>query len=732
MSTTILTLEIGFEHDVVLARQRARQIAGLLGFDAQDQTRIAAAVSEIARNAFVHAGGGKVEFLVEGTAPSQMFVARISDEGPGVVALPALLEGKKGLGIVSARRLMDHFHVEAAPGQGTTVLLGKAFPPGVPAITGADLVRIADELARHGPESPFEEVRRQNLELLHLLEELRQRQEELTQLNRELEDTNRGVVALYAELDERAEELQRAGELKSRFLSYMSHEFRTPLSSVMALSRILLDRIDGELTAEQEKQVTFIRKAAKDLLEMISDLLDLAKIEAGRIDVRPTEIEATDLFSALRGMMRPLDVNPAVELIFEDPIGIPPLRTDESKASQILRNLVSNALKFTEQGEVRVSARLDAEGKAVVFSVADTGIGIAPQDQERIFQEYVQLETPLQRKVKGIGLGLPLSRRLSELLGGSLSVESHLGVGSTFTAVIPLVYAGPVAERPEVLEEVEVGWQLDPTRFPVLVVEDDISTVILYERYLQGSGFQVIPARTVREARQALKQCRPMAVVLDILLPGEEGWTFLAEVKGDEATRDIPVLAATIVDDQDRGMVLGADDYCVKPIDRQWLLDKLEALAPVEKVLIIDDEEVARYTFERLLAGTRYTVIEAADGAEGLRRAREEKPQVIFLDLIMPEMSGFEVLDQLKSETTTHHIPVVIYTGKELVEEERTRLAEGAVVILSKETASREAAIAKIREALIEARSDASQPRNTHHATRNTHHAPRDHGGSNR
>ncbi len=697
MNTTILTLEIRFEHDVVLARQRARQTAGLLGFDAQDQTRIATAVSEMARNAFVHAGGGKVEFLVEGTAPPQMLLIRVRDQGPGIADLPALLEGGKGLGIVSAKRLMDRFHIESATGKGTMVLMGKTLQPGAPAVTAQDLARIAGELARLAPGNAFEELQRQNQELLRALEELRQRQEQLAQLNRELDDTNRGVLALYAELEDRAERLRSASEVKSRFLSYMSHELRTPLNSILSLSRILLDRLDGELTVEQDKQVTFIRKAGGDLLEMVNELLDLAKIEAGKITVRLARFEVADLFSSLRGIMRPLDINPGVALIFEDPVGIPPLGTDETKLAQILRNFISNALKFTERGEVRVSARLDAGGEAVVFSVADTGAGIAPEDQERIFEEFVQVATPLQKKVKGTGLGLALSKRLAELLGGRLSVESEVGVGSTFTAVIPLVYPRPAPESAVMI----TPQQPDPSRFPVLVVEDNPQDIALYERYLEGSGFQVIAVQTVKEARQALKQFRPMAVVLDILLPGEGGWAFLVEMRADEATRDIPILAVTIVDDQqDKGMMLGADDYCVKPIERQWLLNRLKTLEPVEKILIIDDEEVARYAFKKLLAGTRYTVIEAVDGPEGLRRAQEEGPQVIFLDLIMPEMSGFEVLDQLKSDPATRDIPVIIYTGKDLEAEERRRLTEGAVAILSKEATSREIAIARIGEAL--------------------------------
>ena len=272
---------------------------------------------------------------------------------------------------------------------------------------------------------------------MRTLDELRQRQEELTRLNRELEDTNRGVVALYAELDERADHLRRADEVKTRFLSNMTHEFRTPLNSILALTRLLLDHVDGELSPEQERQVYFIRKSAENLSELVNDLLDLAKVEAGKIVVRPAEFEVRNLFGALRGMLRPLLLNTSVNLVFDEPEGIPPLNTDEGKVSQILRNFISNALKFTEQGEVRVSAKLSPDGRSVVFSVTDTGIGIAPEHQDIIFQEFTQLENAVQRKVRGTGLGLPLSKKLAELLGGSVSVASELGLGSTFSATHP-------------------------------------------------------------------------------------------------------------------------------------------------------------------------------------------------------------------------------------------------------------------------------------------------------
>ena len=367
MSLAILSAEIRHEHDTVNARQRARQVARLLGFDSQDQTRIATAVSEIARNAFNYARGGRIEYMVEGRTRPQLFVIKVTDHGPGIRNLSAILEGRyesqtgMGLGIIGSRRLMDRFHIDSTPGAGTTVVLTKLLPKRAPLITETDLARIAGDLARERPQDPLQELQFQNQELLRALEEIRARQAELTRVNRELEDTNRGVVALYAELDEKADHLRRADELKSKFLSNMSHEFRSPLNSILALSGLLRDRSDGPLTADQEQQVGYIRKAAQDLLELVNDLLDLAKVEAGKLEARPIEFEVSNLFAALRGMLRPLLLNQSVDLVFEDAGDIPPLFTDEGKISQILRNFISNALKFTERGEVRVSARLTGE-----------------------------------------------------------------------------------------------------------------------------------------------------------------------------------------------------------------------------------------------------------------------------------------------------------------------------------------------------------------------------------
>ncbi|MFJ7793053.1 sensor histidine kinase [Pseudomonas sp. NPDC096950] len=271
-------------------------------------------------------------------------------------------------------------------------------------------------------------------------------QSEATALRDELDETNQGVLALYAELDEQAEQLRQASDLKSRFLSYMSHEFRTPLGSILSITGLLTDELDGPLSPEQHKQVAFVSGAARELSDMVDDLLDLAKIEAGRISISPAWFDMLDLFAALRGMFRPIVDGSAVDLIFEEPVGLPRLYTDDKKLAQILRNFISNSLKFTTRGEVRVSARLE-NADHVRFAVSDTGIGIAPELHGALFEDFSQVDSPLQKRLRGTGLGLSLCKRFAELLGGEVGVQSTPGAGSTFFVIIPLAIAVEPADE---------------------------------------------------------------------------------------------------------------------------------------------------------------------------------------------------------------------------------------------------------------------------------------------
>lgn len=695
----LLAVEIRRERDVVLARQRARHIAQLLGFDASEATRLATAVSEIARNAWKYAGGGRVTFAVEGAEALSLGVV-VADQGSGIADLARVLRGEyvsrtgMGLGIVGSRRLVDGFDIQSGSG-GTTVRLEKHLPRGAAA---PDLARVGAELAKVGAGDPLEELTAQNQELLRALDELRERDRELVALNRELEDTNRGVVALYAELDEKADFMRRASELKSRFLSNMSHEFRTPLNTVISFTRLLLDETDGPLNLEQRKQVGFARKAAEGMLELVNDLLDLAKVEAGKTVVRKAPFEVAELFGALRGMLRPLLVTSSVDLVFDDPLDIPALETDEGKISQILRNFISNALKFTERGEVRVSARA-ADGH-VVFSVADTGIGIAPEDQDVIFREYTQIESHLQKRVKGTGLGLPLSRRLAELLGGRISLRSEPGAGSTFSLDVPAVYEGPA----EVVSVPEVSRLHDPTRFPVLVLEDNPETVFIYDKYLKGTPFQVIPTATTAEARRLIREVRPVAAVVDIMLGHESAWSLISEIKAGATTKGMPVFVVTMVDNRHKARALGADDFAEKPLERAWLLDRLWAVVkplPRERVLVVDDDPAARYLVAGLLAETRYDVVEASGGADALAALPQARPAAVILDVSMPDVPGEEVLARLRDDARTREVPVIVNTGLPIDAALRERLA-GASAFVSK-SAPRTAVLGALREALARA-----------------------------
>ncbi|HEX8848486.1 MAG TPA: ATP-binding protein [Gemmatimonadaceae bacterium] len=546
------------------------------------------------------------------------------------------------------------------------------------------------------------------LSALHRESERQQRliveqRETIASRDRDLAESDRGMVALHGELDETTLSLRQVSESRASFIASLGHELRTPLNAILGLTKLLLSETDGELNQEQEKQIGFIRKSADTLSELVNDLLDLGRIDAGKLQVRARRFDLAELFAALRGMTRPLLTSDRVRLVFEDPASsLPTLDTDDGKLAQILRNYVSNAIKFTTEGEIRVSVRAEGSDR-VRFTVQDTGIGIAPRDLDRLFEEFVQLDSPLQRMHKGTGLGLSITKRLATLLGGEVGVESAPGKGSTFWVTIPVVH-----EEVRELDQMKArSSRIDPARHPVLVVEDDRQQLFLYEKYLEGSGYQIIPARSIEDARAAIEQVRPSAIVLDVMLEGETSWRFLTELKSDPRTRDIPTLVVTVIDRERQARALGADEFFVKPIEGDWLLKKLKAMSsaqqPVERVLVIDDDEVARYLVRRLLADTPYSVLEATDGPEGIKLAREALPHVILLDFVMPQMSAFDVIDELKADPATRGIPVIIATSKNLDEEERARLAAHTAAIVSKDKLSREVAITRIREALSKA-----------------------------
>ena len=589
MQVTLLRTQIAQEEDVVLARQRAREVSRMVGFDHQDQTRIATAISELARNAYQYASGGRVEFAIQAGSSASFLVVQVLDRGPGIKNLDEVLSGSyksstgMGVGLLGAKRLMDAFSVVPREGGGTQVTLRKLLPPSFTG-TAKRLQELAENLGRLERVKTYDEVALQNRELIAAMEELELKQRELNQINQELEDTNRGVVALYAELDQRAEDLRRANSVKTRFLSNITHEFRSPLNSVKNLTSLLLDRVDGPLTEEQEKQVTLIRKSVLSLSTMVDDLLDLAKVEAGKVPVRVVDFDLKDVFSSLRGLFR-ASMESGVELVIEDPVEPMPLRTDEGKVTQILRNFMSNALKYTERGSVEL--RVERMGPELLrISVRDSGIGIPEESREAIFEEFVQVESRLQTKVKGTGLGLPLSRRLAELLGGKIELESRIGAGSTFVLSLPTVYDGP--------DEGDYVDSHESVPIPV-------------------------PSRIV---------------------PGARG-----------------------------------------------------------RILLVDDQEQERYLIRSVLASQYDCEIhETSSALQGISRARELLPDLMVVDLSMPDLSGFEVIKRIRAGAETARIPLAVFSGKELSSGERDFLRDQNVSYFSKTETDEETLIQGLAE----------------------------------
>jgi signal transduction histidine kinase len=357
--------------------------------------------------------------------------------------------------------------------------------------------------------------------------------QEIEALRQELDETNQGVLALYAELDDRALRLKRADDLKSRFLSYASHELRTPLNGIVGLTRLLLAR---KPQGEELRQILFIQQAVHEMRAMVDDLLDLAKVEAGKITVHPSAFGLELVFGALRGMFRPLLSPDTVELHFEDTSAIPSVFTDEAKVRQILQNFISNALKFTEKGEIRVWAEAGSEN-TVRIAVKDTGIGIAPKDQPRVFEEFAQIETPLQKKVKGTGLGLPLCKRLAELLGGCVELASQPGVGSTFTLILPRVYTPAQTGIPA---------PQSARTFTVLHVEDEEIDRYLVQNLLRFPGdLRLLHALDGQEALEIVHRERPNLIILDLNLPRISGADVLTALAEMPEMREIPVAILT-------------------------------------------------------------------------------------------------------------------------------------------------------------------------------------------
>jgi diguanylate cyclase (GGDEF)-like protein len=503
---------------------------------------------------------------------------------------------------------------------------------------------------------------------------------------------------LYEREQQMVKRLKEMDRFKSEFLSNVSHELRLPLTSILGFSELLLDQIPGSLTEDQEDYIKNMQSSGYHLLEIINNLLDLSKIKAGKMDLHVTEFKIKDLVENVKRTVTPL-INKK-QLILDTRVSgeLPLVSADQSKVKQILLNLLSNAIKFTPSaGRITISAWANnmQERPCISISVADTGIGIRPEDQHRIFDEFKQLDGTYTREYPGTGLGLTITKRFVEMQGGSIWVESQQGKGSTFTLTLPTqVPTGKeeVAARALSVEAAadssvvptpsEVTKLTESSRPTILVVEDDLRVSQLLTLYLTREGYQVEHALDGDEAIEKARALRPFAITLDIMLSKRDGWEVLQRLKLLQETKDIPVVIVSIIENRELGFSLGAADYFTKPIDRRALLESLKKYGLMTKVkkmpvnvLIIDDDPQILQLISATLEAEGFGVIKTQRAEEGISLALEIQPDLIILDLLMPEVNGFEALRQIKQHPTAKDIPVIISTAKELTSEDKQLLA---------------------------------------------------------
>jgi signal transduction histidine kinase/CheY-like chemotaxis protein/HAMP domain-containing protein len=488
---------------------------------------------------------------------------------------------------------------------------------------------------------------------------------------------------LFHEIEEKSRQLELTSQHKSQFVASMSHELRTPLNAIIGLTEMMVNNASRFGTERAAEPLRRVNSAGTHLLGLINQVLDLSKIEAGKLELSPETINLAPLLEDVISTARQLAEQNKNRLILDVQANLGQLTVDPMRLRQILLNLLSNAFKFTKQGEVKLRVKkVVDDGNWIEIAVADTGIGMTPEQQAKLFEEFTQADSSTARQYGGTGLGLAITRKLVRMISGDVTVTSKPGKGSVFTVRLP------ASADPQARSSTGSDGRRSPTADCVLVIDDDATARELIADHLKAEGFSVVTAAGGVEGLKLAKELRPTAITLDVIMPDLDGWSVLAALRKDPELADIPVIMITIVDEHRRGIVLGAAGYLTKPIDRERLhrlVSRFRAPVPPTGVLLVEDDAVQRERMREWLEGPQWTVREAENGREALKRIQESKPDVVLLDLMMPEMDGFAVVAALQKEAAWRNIPVIVITSLDLDAKARERLNAGVQFVLVKE-----------------------------------------------
>ena len=529
---------------------------------------------------------------------------------------------------------------------------------------------------------------------------------EVSELNRTLEDR---IRLRTAELQNRSDELEVANRHKSEFLANMSHELRTPLNAIIGYSEMLEEEAEEAGVAAFVPDLRKIYSSGKHLLSLINNVLDLSKIEAGRMELYLETFDVPSMLADVSSTIQKLAEKNHNTLSIECGPNVDQMHADVTRVRQCLFNLLSNACKFTENGRIDVTAKRRVQGAAdwMEFQVKDTGIGMTPEQKKVVFEAFRQADASTTRKYGGTGLGLTISQEFCQVMGGDITVDSEVGKGSSFTIRLPTVVAPlekgvppRIGERPPATSaEADID-----TRTVILVIDDDETARDLMNRHLAREGFRIIMASNGEEGLDLARRYRPAVITLDVMMPGMDGWAVLRSLKDDPLLRDIPVIMVTIVNEKNMGYALGAAEHVNKPIDRDQLLGVLSRYRcphPPCPVLLVEDDESVRRPLRQLLEKEGWVVTEAANGRIGLECVAANRPELIILDLMMPEMDGFDFLLELRRQDAWRSLPVVVITSKDLTAEDRQRLSGNVERVLQKGAYNRDELLDQVRELVM-------------------------------